>query len=107
MMRHIVMFRRLAHVECQPDLESQLIERMKNLAGEIEFIRDWKVSANELERPICWDYVLESSFDDKASVERYLPHPAHVSLVTALKAYFEWVACDYTDDEIATSPMRS
>lgn len=96
-MRHIVMFRRLPGMERQTELEAQLVERMRNLTAEIDFIRDWKVSANELDRSICWDYVLESSFDDQEAVERYLPHPAHVSLVTGLKTYFEWVACDYTE----------
>jgi hypothetical protein len=98
MMRHIVLFKRLANVERQPDIERALVERMRALPREIDFIRDWKVSANELDRPICWDYVLESTFDDRAAVERYLPHPAHASLIAALKPYFEWVACDYTEE---------
>lgn len=95
-MRHIVLFRRLAGVEPQPELEARLVARMRNLETEIDFIRDWKVAANELERPICWDYILESGFDDAAAVERYLPHPAHQALVADLKQYFEWVAVDYS-----------
>ncbi|MEE1925733.1 Dabb family protein [Pseudomonas sp. 148P] len=96
MMRHVVMFRRLAHVERQPELEQRLVARMRGLDQEIDFIRDWTVAANELERPICWDYILDSGFDDAAAVERYLPHPAHQALVADLKQYFEWVAVDYS-----------
>ncbi|MCU1730747.1 MULTISPECIES: Dabb family protein [unclassified Pseudomonas] len=96
MMRHVVLFRRLAGVEPQPELETRLVERMRTLEGEIDFIRDWKVAANELERPICWDYILDAGFDDAAAVERYLPHPAHQALVADLKQYFEWVAVDYS-----------
>lgn len=96
MMRHIVMFRRLAHVERQPELEQRLVTRMRGLDQEIDFIRDWTVAANELDRPICWDYILDSGFDDAAAVERYLPHPAHQALVVDLKQYFEWVAVDYS-----------
>ncbi|MNO84873.1 Stress responsive A/B Barrel Domain protein [compost metagenome] len=96
MMRHIVMFRRLASVAPQPELEARLVDRMRDLAEQIDFIRDWTVAANELDRPICWDYILESSFDDAAAVERYLPHPAHQALVADLKQYFEWVAVDYS-----------
>jgi len=96
MMRHVVMFRRLAHVERQPQLEQRLVARMRDLDQEIDFIRDWTVAANELERPICWDYILDAGFDDAAAVERYLPHPAHQALVTDLKQYFEWVAVDYS-----------
>ncbi|AVD90125.1 Stress responsive A/B Barrel Domain protein [compost metagenome] len=96
MMRHIVMFRRLASVAPQPELEARLVDRMRDLAEQIDFIRDWTVAANELDRPICWDYILDSSFDDAAAVERYLPHPAHQALVADLKQYFEWVAVDYS-----------
>lgn len=96
MMRHIVMFRRRADVDAQSGLEAELVERMHVLPEQIDFIRDWRVAANELDRPICWDYILESSFDDSAAVERYLPHPAHQALVKDLKQYFEWVAVDYT-----------
>ena len=96
MMRHVVMFRRLAHVERQPELEQRLVARMRDLDQEIDFIRDWTVAANELDRPICWDYLLDSGFDDAAAVERYLPHPAHQALVADLKQYFEWVAVDYS-----------
>ena len=96
MMRHIVLFRRLPGVEAQPDLEAVLVARMRDLTGQIDFIRDWTVAANELDRPICWDYILDSGFDDAAAVERYLPHPAHQALVADLKQYFEWVAVDYS-----------
>lgn len=96
MMRHIVMFRRRPGVDKQVELEASLIARMQQLDREIDFVRDWRVSANELDRPICWDYVLESTFDDAQAVNRYLSHPAHQALVTDLKPYFEWVAVDYS-----------
>lgn len=96
MMRHIVMFRRLPGVEPQPELEAGLLAKMRDLRERIDFIRDWRVAANELDRPICWDYILESSFDDADAVARYLPHPAHQALVADLKQYFEWVAVDYS-----------
>lgn len=96
MMQHVVMFRRLARVDADAAREAALVERMRGLQREIDFIRAWRVSANELDRPICWDYLLEATFDDAEAVERYLPHPAHQALVADLKMYFEWVACDYT-----------
>lgn len=97
MMKHIVMFRRLPSVPKDAELENHLVQWMKDLKNDIDFARSWKVSANELDRPICWDYVLETTFDDADAVNRYLPHSAHVALVTELKKYFEWVAVDYTD----------
>lgn len=99
MMKHIVMFRRLPSVPKDAALENHLVQWMKDLKDDIDFARSWKVSANELDRPICWDYVLETTFDDAEAVNRYLPHPAHVALVTELKKYFEWVAVDYTQTD--------
>lgn len=55
---------------------------------------------NELDRPICWDYAPETTFDGADAVHHHLPHPAHIALVTELKKYFEWVAVDYTETDI-------
>lgn len=99
MMKHIVMFRRLPSVTKDAARETSLVRWMRELHKDIEFARSWKVSANELDRPICWDYVLETTFEDAAALHRYLPHPAHIALVNELKTYFEWVAVDYTDHD--------
>ena len=95
-MNHIVLFRRKADAASSPQEEAALVERMATLDRQIDFVRGWRFSANELKRPACWDYVLESSFDDADAVNAYLVHPAHMALVGDLKKTFEWVACDYT-----------
>lgn len=95
MIRHVVMFRRLASVPKDQAREDALVLRMHELVKHIDFTRDWKVSANVLDRPICWDYLLESSFDDADAVQRYLVHPTHAALIADLKLYFEWAAVDY------------
>jgi hypothetical protein len=97
MLKHIVMFRRKAEVAMDIALESVLVNRMNGLATQIDAIREWRLSENELDRPICWHYVLESGFDDPISLGAYLTHPKHVELVADLKKYFEWAAVDYTD----------
>jgi hypothetical protein len=97
MIRHLVMFRRLRDVAPQREIEVALVGRMRDLSEQIDFARTWRLSANELDRPICWDYVLESVFDDGAAVQRFLQHPAHVALAAELRTYFEWAVCDYTE----------
>lgn len=96
MMRHIVLFRRKAGIEKNDTLEKALADRMAALGAEIPVIREWRVAANELSRPICWDYVLESEVDDAKALDEYLFHPLHQVLVADLKTYFEWAAVDYT-----------
>ncbi len=96
MLRHIVLFRRKADVAKDPVLEAALTERMLALGKQIEVIRTWVFRANELQRPICWDYVLESEVDDAQALDTYLFHPLHQALVADLRPYFEWAAVDYT-----------
>lgn len=95
-LNHIVMFRRKPDVTANAGLEKSLVERMDALGTQIAGIRDWKLSTNELDRPTCWGYVLESRFDDVSALNEYLFHPLHQALIADLKHYFEWAAVDYT-----------
>jgi Stress responsive A/B Barrel Domain len=97
MMRHIVMFRRKPDVAKNPELEAALAQRMLALGAHIPQIRNWVFRKNEMERPICWDYVLDSLVDDAQALNDYLFHPLHQALVADLKPYFEWAAVDYTE----------
>ena len=99
MLNHIVLFKRKPEVARQPQLEQSLVQCMRELETKIHGIRGWKISANELRRPISWDYVLESRFEDKRALDTYLQHPAYLALVSLLKVYFDWAACDYTGSE--------
>ncbi|SFP62442.1 Stress responsive A/B Barrel Domain [Variovorax sp. OK605] len=96
LMRHIVMFRRKAAVEKNAALEKELTERMAALGPLIPAIEGWKFAANELDRAICWGYVLEAEVADAKALDAYLFHPLHQALVADLKPYFEWAAVDYT-----------
>lgn len=96
MIRHIVLFRRKAEIEKDTVRELALAERMTALGAQIPAIRHWHVAANELVRPISWDYVLESEVETTQALDEYLFHPLHQALVADLKPYFDWAAVDYT-----------
>jgi len=96
MMRHIVLFRRKPEVARDEAREKALTVRMAALGRDIPAIQSWVFRANELQRPICWDYVLESEVEDAQALNEYLFHPLHQALVADLKPYFEWAAVDYT-----------
>lgn len=96
MIRHVVMFRRQRDIAPDAALEKRLVERMTQLGAEIPVLRAWRVAANELVRPISWDYLLDSEVDDAAALDAYLFHPLHQVLIADLKPYFEWAAVDYT-----------
>jgi len=96
MIRHIVLFRRRSEVAPDAGLEARLAARMHALGADIPAILSWRVAANELQRPISWDYVLEADVADVQALDEYLFHPLHQALVADLKPYFEWAAVDYT-----------
>jgi hypothetical protein len=96
-LKHIVLFRRQLDVSADPEREAGLVARMDAIGGQIDGVSAWKLSANEVERPICWGYVLESGFDDLAGLNHYLFHPLHQALIADLRTYFEWAAVDYTE----------
>jgi hypothetical protein len=52
-LNHVVMFRRKAEVAVDAVLEKALVTRMDALSGQIGVIRGWRLSANELDWPIC------------------------------------------------------
>nr|WP_197071604.1 hypothetical protein [Massilia sp. JS1662] len=60
MLNYTVLFRRRKDVVPDPAREAALIECMHALEDQIDTIRAWRVSAAEVERPICWHYVPES-----------------------------------------------
>ncbi len=95
MLMHIVLFRRRPELVPDPVREHRLIDRLRVLDRSIGMIRAWRVSANVLERPICWDWVLEARFDDADTLDAYLSHPSHVELLADLMSYLECAVCDY------------
>lgn len=96
MLRHVVLFRRKAEVDRAAELEAALVTRMQSLGAQIPAVRQWRVVANEVQRPVCWDYLLDCQVDDVQGLDAYLLHPLHQALVADLRLYFEWAAVDYT-----------
>lgn len=94
--RHIVFFRRQPTVAADAALEKALTRRLAALGTQIPNIENWKFAANELDRPIRWDYVLEAEVADVTALDAYLSHPLHQALVAELKPYFELAVVDYT-----------
>jgi len=98
MIHHIVMFRRKPDVAATPALDQSLVARMAALGEKIDTVRAWNFRANEQNRPVCWDYVLQSRFDDAQGLNDYIVHPLHQALIEdVLKPYFEWAVVDYTE----------
>ena len=93
--RHVVMLRRRADVAEQLAQETDLTARLTGLGAEVPGIERWSFAANEHDRPLCWDYLLEAELADAAALAAYLAHPLHQALLPELRAYFELAVVDY------------
>ncbi len=93
--RHVVLLRRRPEVEPQPELAGELARRLADLPVRVPGLGRWVVAANEHDRPLCWDYVLEAELEDTEALSAYLTHPVHQALLPELRAYFELAVVDY------------
>jgi hypothetical protein len=97
--RHVVMLRRHLGVPEQPRLEAELTTRLSGLGSELSGVDRWRLAANEHDRPLCWDYLLEAELADTDALAAYLVHPEHRALLPELRAYFELAVVDYDPAE--------
>jgi hypothetical protein len=95
MLKHIVLFKKKVDLPQDLVLEERVYVGLKNLDQKIDLIQTWRMSKNELSRPACWDYVLESGFQTEEDLKSYLVHPDHLMLMDDIKYYFDIAAADY------------
>jgi hypothetical protein len=93
--RHLVMLRRRPDVAEEPSQAEGLTRRLDALGTEVPGIERWLLAANEHDRPLCWDYVLEAELADITALAAYLSHPLHRALLPELRSYFELAVVDY------------
>ena len=97
--RHVVMLRRRPEVAPDRAVEQDLTRRLDGLGAEIPGLEAWLLAANEHDRPLCWDYLLDADLADSEALAAYLAHPSHQALLPELRAYFELAVVDYEPDE--------
>ena len=95
MLRHIVLFKKKQGLSQDAALEDRVYVGLKHLDQVVDLIQSWRMSKNELVRPVCWDYVLESEFKTEEDLKAYLIHPEHLKLMDDIKYYFDIAVADY------------
>jgi hypothetical protein len=93
--RHVVMLRRRPELSVDRAVEDDLTGRLGALGALVPGLGSWRLSANEHDRPLCWDYLLEAELADEAALTAYLSHPLHEALLPELRAYFELAVVDH------------
>ena len=103
MINHIVLFRLKPGVERSDARVRDSITALVALRDQIDGIERWQHGWNFSQRPVAYDYALDSTFRSRAALDAYGPHPAHQAAVVKLREVWDWVLCDFEPEAGAAS----
>ncbi|MGQ4360959.1 Dabb family protein [Streptomyces sp. SAS_272] len=95
MIRHLVLFKLDEGVGRDDPRVVQGEAAFRALGGQIDELRFWELGWNISERPIAYDFAINSAVDDADALKRYLEHPAHQAGVALWREFATWVVADY------------
>lgn len=95
MIRHLVLFKLNEGVGRD---EPQVVaggEAFAELGGLVPDVASWECGWTVSDRPIAYDFAINSSMADAGALRRYQEHPAHQAAVTVWREFATWVIADY------------
>ncbi|MGW6743119.1 Dabb family protein [Streptomyces sp. NPDC055025] len=95
MIRHLVLFKLndgVSRDEPRVIAGAQAFEKLGEQIPELEF---WECAWNISDRPIAYDFAINSAVSDQDALQRYLGHPAHQAGVGQWREFATWVIADY------------
>lgn len=95
MVNHIVLLKLKPGIERGDPRVRDAIGALLALRGRIDGIERWDHGWNFTERPIAYDFALDSTFRSRADFDAYGPHPAHQEAIVKLRPLMDWVLCDF------------
>ncbi|MEU2712660.1 Dabb family protein [Streptomyces sp. NPDC007205] len=95
MIRHLVLFKLNEGVERDDQRVVQGVQAFRELGDRIEELRFWECDWNISDRPIAYDFAINSAVEDTDALKRYLEHPAHQAGVALWREFATWVIADY------------
>ena len=95
MIRHLVLFKLNEGVRRDDPKVVEGVEAFRALEGKIPEIRFWECAWNITDRPIAYDYAINSSVADEAALKAYLEHPAHQAAAGQWREFASWIIADY------------
>lgn len=94
MIAHIVLFKLAPDVGRDDQRVARFVADMDELPDRIPQIRSWQHGFNSTPDVAAWDYALHALFDDRASLEAYFDHPAHLPVVELWSSIGTLSFCD-------------
>lgn len=95
MIRHLVLFKLNEGVSRDEPRVVAGAQAFAELGAQIDDVASWECGWNITDRPIAYDYAINSSAVDADALRRYLDHPAHVAAVVPWREFATWVVADY------------
>ncbi|GHJ92121.1 MULTISPECIES: Dabb family protein [Streptomyces] len=95
MIRHLVLFKLDEGVGRDEPRVVAGVEAFRALGGQIPELRFWECDWNVSDRPIAYDFAINSAVEDLEALQRYLDHPAHQAGVGLWREFSTWVIADY------------
>lgn len=95
MIRHLVLFKLNDGVQRDEPRVVAAVEAFRALGSQIPELRFWECDWNISDRPIAYDFAINSAVEDADALKRYLEHPAHQAGVAQWREFATWVIADY------------
>ncbi|MFE7751184.1 Dabb family protein [Streptomyces sp. NPDC057428] len=95
MIRHLVLFKLNEGVERDDPRVVAAAEAFRALDGQIPELEFWECAWNITDRPIAYDFAINSAVADEDALGRYVGHPAHQAAAGQWAAFATWVIADY------------
>ncbi|GAA3866178.1 Dabb family protein [Streptomyces lannensis] len=95
MIRHLVLFKLNEGVRRDDPRVVEGVRAFERLGDVIDELRFWECAWNITDRPIAYDFAINSAVDDTDALRHYLEHPAHQEGVALWREFATWVMADY------------
>ncbi|WP_328582863.1 Dabb family protein [Streptomyces sp. NBC_00370] len=95
MIRHLVLFKLDEGVSRDEPRVVAGARAFEALGGQIPELEFWECAWNISDRPIAYDFAINSATADRDALRRYIEHPAHEAGVAQWREFATWVIADY------------
>lgn len=95
MIRHLVLFKLNDGVRRDEPRVVAGVQAFEALADRIPELTHWECAWNITDRPIAYDFAINSAVADADALKRYIEHPAHQTAAGQWREFATWVIADY------------
>lgn len=95
MVKHLVLVKFNEGIIATDSRVQEVMSLFEQMPQKIAVIKSWHTGLNFASRPFGSDWALSSDFEDEATFNAYLQHPAHIEAVTLWRAIATWTYCDF------------